>query len=254
MPPATNTPPVASTISPRFPAMAPSTEQKIASAISQTGSVPASARCEIAAAGSFRAAASGRRCLGTDRARGRPAPRDRKREHVDQAVAREHPLARHAPVLAGQELHQPVLERRARRQVDVAPLGRDDLVAVVGRRPEQKRLAEPGAGARARRSGRAAPAVPPPSAASSSAPTAVTPSAAAWKSLTSVTRAIPRRATAPARRRPRAGWWRGRCCSRSGRRCRSRRVATLARRRAWRAAATENSSTMTSSDGWRREG
>ena len=58
MPPATNTPPVARTIRPRLPATAPSTEQKSASAISHTGSVPASARWEIAAAGSLPAAAS----------------------------------------------------------------------------------------------------------------------------------------------------------------------------------------------------
>ena len=53
MPPATNTPPVASTMSPRLPAVAPRTEQKIESAISQTGSAPDRARCEIAAAGSW---------------------------------------------------------------------------------------------------------------------------------------------------------------------------------------------------------
>ena len=53
MPPATKTPPVASTIRPRLPATAPSTEQNSDSAISQIGSVPASARFEIAAAGSL---------------------------------------------------------------------------------------------------------------------------------------------------------------------------------------------------------
>ena len=54
-----------------------------------------------------------------------------EREHVDQPLARTAPLARHPAVLDGQELHQPVLQRRARREVDVAPLGWDDLVAVL---------------------------------------------------------------------------------------------------------------------------
>ena len=57
----------------------------------------------------------------------------------------EHPLARHPAVLVGQELDQAVLQRRAGREVDVPALGGDDLVAVVGRRPEQKGLPEPGA-------------------------------------------------------------------------------------------------------------
>ena len=134
MPPATKTPPVASTISARLPAIAPSTEQNIASAISHTGSVPAIARAEITAAGSrpgsgvaSTAAVSGRMSAAAGRLL------RQEREHVDEAVARQDALARDAAVLARQELDQAVLERRARREVDVAAFRRDDPVAVVGR-------------------------------------------------------------------------------------------------------------------------
>ena len=146
IPPATNTPPVASTMSPRFPATAPRTEQKIAErhladrvgagerALGDRGGgivVRGRAGEHGGGLGADEAAAGG--LLGQER------------EHVDQTLARQHPLAGDAPVLDGQELHQPLLERRARRQVDVPPLGRDDLVAVLGRRPEQKGLPEAGA-------------------------------------------------------------------------------------------------------------
>ena len=130
----------------RLPATAPSTEQKKASAISQTGSVPASARCEIAAAGSCPPAAEDGGRLGANQAAaGRLLGQER--EHVDQALAGEDTLGRHAPVLAGQKCDQPVLQRRAGREVDVAALRRNHLVAVPGRRPEQECLAEARPGA-----------------------------------------------------------------------------------------------------------
>ena len=73
MPPATKTPPVASTMRPRLPAVAPRTEQKIDSAISQTGSVPASARWEMAAAGSCPGAGAASTAAVSGRMRARQA-------------------------------------------------------------------------------------------------------------------------------------------------------------------------------------
>src|SRR5450432_1735305 len=67
-------------------------------------------------------------------------------EDVDEAVAREHALARDAPVLGAEVLEEARLERRARREVGVAALRRDDLVAIGCLGPEEKRLAEAGAG------------------------------------------------------------------------------------------------------------
>ena len=251
MPPATNTPPVARTISPRLPATAPSTEQKSASAISQTGSVPASARCGdrgggiVAGPRASTAAVSGRirpRQAGSSERNvntsTRPLP-DSTRSHETR------------PYLLGQELDQAVLQRRARRQVDVAPLRGDDLVAVLGRRPEQERLAEAGAGAQhgdravRRRAG------PPPSATSSSAPTAVTPSAAAREVVDQHDARDPEplRQRAPVDDPGQVGGAADVVLDRA-RRCRGRRVVDLgARAESRRAAATRNCSAMTSSDG-----
>ena len=125
MPPATKTPPVASTARPRLPATRAQdrTEERERHLADGVGAREAAlgdlGGHVVSPAG--RASDGGR--VGLDeRAAGRLEREER--EDVDEAVAREHALAGDAAVLRAQVVKEPGLERRARREVGVAALGR----------------------------------------------------------------------------------------------------------------------------------
>ncbi len=241
MPPATNTPPVASTMSPRLPGDRPQHRAEDRRAPSRTPD-----RCRPARAGRSRPPDRGRPGagqhgggLGADEpAAGRLLGEER--EHVDQTLAGQHALAGDAPVLDGQEL-RPGPARAAcapRDRRGRPPTGRPGS----GSRPPT-RAGKPARGRCPRPStaiGPCATGGPPPS---GDELARADRGDAQRRRVEVVDQRDARRCrgarTAPARRRPRGGSWRGTCCSRSARRCRSRRCATFApaadlARRPWR--------------------